>query len=49
MPLATPQSTPTRLQLGMAYLSAGGLDAAQKNLSMAVKAIAGRLLRPVSR
>ncbi|BAE75037.1 Tetratricopeptide repeat protein [Sodalis glossinidius str. 'morsitans'] len=33
-----PQSAPTRLQLGMAYLVAGNLDAARQNLSMAVKA-----------
>ncbi len=35
---ATPQSTPTRLQLGMAYLAAGNLDTARQNLSMVVKA-----------
>lgn len=38
LPQATPQSAPTRLQLGMAYLAAGNLDAARQNLSMAVKA-----------
>lgn len=41
LPQATPQSAPTRLQLGMAYLAAGNLDAARQNLSMAVKAAPG--------
>lgn len=35
---ALPQSSPTHLQLGIAYLAAGNLDAARQNLSMAVKA-----------